>query len=109
MSFTISFYDERCQADLLSLPKTLLARFVSLSSRMLEHGPHLGEPHTKALGDGLFEMRLKGMEGIARVMYCTVVGRRIVVLHSFVKKTDKIPANEMAIAQKRLTEVKGRS
>jgi phage-related protein len=42
-------------------------------------------------------------------MYCTLVGRRIVVLHSFVKKTDKIPASEMAIAQKRLTEVKGRN
>jgi phage-related protein len=109
MPYTISFYDEQCQADLFSLPKTLLARFVSLSGRMLEHGPNLGEPHTKALGDGLFEMRLKGMEGIARVMYCTLVGRRIVVLHSFVKKTDKIPAGEMAIAQKRLTEVKGRN
>lgn len=109
MLFTISFYDEKCQADLFSLPKTLLARFISLSDRMLMKGPNLGEPHTKALGDGLFEMRLKGMEGIARVIYCTLIGQPIVVLHSFVKKTDKIPAAEMAMAQKRLAEIKGRN
>ena len=77
---------------MLALPRTLLARYLSLADRMVIYGPNLGEPHTKAMGDGLFEMRLKGAEGIARVLYCTLVGRRIVVLHSFVKKTDKTPA-----------------
>jgi phage-related protein len=41
-------------------------------------GPNLGEPHTKAFGEGLFEMRLKDAEGIARVFFCTLVGKRIV-------------------------------
>lgn len=53
------------------------------------------------------ELRLKGAEGIARVLYCTLlVGQRIVVLHSFIKKTDKIPTKELAVAHKRLKEIK---
>ena len=69
-------------------------------------GPNLGEPHTKAMGEGLFELRLKGAEGIARVFYCTLIGRRIVMLHSFVKKTDKTPPRERETAVKRLKEMK---
>lgn len=106
MPYEISFYDDALQTRLLALPKTLLARYLYLSERMIDNGAHLGEPHTKALGDGLLEMRLKGAEGIARVMYCTLVGQRIVMLHCFIKKTDKIPANEMALARKRLKEIK---
>lgn len=64
------------------------------------------EPHTKAFGDGLFELQLKGAEGIARVFYCTLVGRRIVMLHCFVKKTQKTPLKERWIAKKRMMEVK---
>ncbi|KUZ01909.1 hypothetical protein WS50_08775 [Burkholderia territorii] len=55
----------------------------SLSRR---NGANLGEPHTGSMGNGLYEMRLKGAEGIARVFYCTIVERRIVMLHCFVKK-----------------------
>jgi phage-related protein len=51
-------------------------------------------------------MRLKGAEGIARVFYCTLVGRRIVMLHSFVKKTDKTPPADRRIAETRLKEIK---
>ena len=66
----------------------------------------LGEPHTKAMGSGLFELRLKGAEGIARVFYCTLIGNRIVMLHSFVKKTDRTPKRELEVAQSRLKEIK---
>jgi len=54
----------------------------------------------------LFELRLKASEGIARVFYCTLVGQRIVMFHSFVKKTDKIPPDDLRIAVKRMKEVK---
>ena len=73
---------------------------------MVALGPNLGEPHTKAFGEGLFELRLKGAEGIARVFFCTLVGKRIVTLHSFVKKTDKTPPRERQIAEARMKEVK---
>ena len=106
MQFTITFYDEALEAQVLALPKTLLARYLSLADRMVISGPHLGEPHTKAMGDGLFEMRLKGAEGIARVLYCTMAGRRIVVLHSFIKKTQETPDRELKTARKRLKEIK---
>ena len=73
---------------------------------MVVLGPHLGEPHAKAFGDGLFELRLKGAEGIARAFFCTLVGRRIVMLHGFVKKSDKTSVRDREIAESRLKEVK---
>ena len=58
------------------------------------------------MGGGLFELRIKASEGIARVFYCTVVNRRIVMLHQFVKKSDRTPPREMAVARRRMKEVK---
>ena len=73
---------------------------------MLAIGPNLGEPHTKSMRGGLFELRLQGAEGIARVFYCTLVGKRIVMLHSFVKKSQRTPKQELEVAQSRLKEIK---
>jgi phage-related protein len=70
------------------------------------YGPDFGMPHTRAMGKGLFELRLKAAEGIARVFYCTIVDRQIVMLHQFVKKTEKTPAKELEIARRRMKEVK---
>lgn len=106
MTYTIAYYNEAVEADILALPKTLQARYFSLTDRMEIYGANLGEPHTKALGDGLFELRLKGAEGIARVFYCTQAGRRIVILHSFVKKSQKTSPKERRIAETRMNEVK---
>ena len=58
------------------------------------------------MGEGLFELRLKAVEGIARVFYCTLVGRRVVMLHQFIKKSEKTPLNELKIARNRMKEVK---
>jgi phage-related protein len=69
------------------------------------YGPDLGMPHTRAMGQGLFELRLKAAEGIARFFYCTIVDRQIVMLHQFVKKTEKTPAKELAIARRRMKEL----
>ena len=106
MDYTITYYSEGVQADILSLPDTLAARYIVLTRRMVVLGPNLGEPHTKAFGEGLFELRLKGAEGIARVFFCTLIGRRIVVLHSFVKKSQKTPPRERRIAELRMKEIK---
>ena len=91
---------------MLALPAAFVARFLRYAERMEIYGPDLGMPHTRAMGDGLFELRLKAAEGIARVFYCTVVDRRIVVLHQFVKKSDKTPRKELEVARRRLKEVK---
>jgi len=58
------------------------------------------------MGDGLFELRLKASEGIARVFYCTLIEKRIVILHQFTKKTQKTPPRELAVARRRMKEVK---
>lgn len=58
------------------------------------------------MGAGLFELRIKAAEGIARVFCCTVIERRIVMLHQFVKKSDKTPARELATARRRMKEFK---
>jgi len=106
VEYTITYYSEEVQDEILALPDTLAARYVVLTRRMVALGPNLGEPHTKAFGEGLFELRLKGAEGIARVFYCTVVGRRIVMLHSFIKKSAKTPRRDLEIARGRTIEVK---
>ena len=106
MEYTIAYYSESVQEQILDLPDTLAARFIVLTRRMVAIGPNLGEPHTKAFGDGLFELRLKGAEGIARVFFCTQIGKRIVVLHSFIKKSARTPLRELEVALSRLKELK---
>jgi phage-related protein len=106
MDFEIRYYSESVQVQILELPDTLAARYIVLTRRMMAIGPNLGEPHTKAMGGGLFELRLKGAEGIARVFYCTLIGKRIVMLHSFVKKSQRTPKQELEVAQSRLKEIK---
>jgi phage-related protein len=69
-------------------------------------GPNLGKPHTSSFGDGLFEIRAKGKEGIGRSLFCLEVDEEIIILHSFVKKSQKIPKKELEIARKRLRELK---
>lgn len=88
------------------MPDTLAARYIVLTRRMVALGPNLGEPHTRAFGEGLYELRLKGAEGIARVFFCTLVGRRIVMLHSFIKKSERTPPRERSIAETRMKEIK---
>ena len=106
--WTIEYYSEQVEEAILKLPPGLLARYLRLTDLLLEFGANLGMPHTRAMGDGLFELRVKGNEGIARVFYCTVIGQKIIMLHSFVKKTEKTPQHELKLAQLRLREVKNR-
>jgi phage-related protein len=74
VDYTIVYHSDVVQSEILELPDTLAARYIVLTRRMTVLGPNLGEPHTKAFGDGLFELRLKGAEGIARVFFCTLWG-----------------------------------
>ena len=106
MDYTINYYSDAVQEQIMELPDTLAARYIVLTRRMIALGPNIGEPHTKAFGDGLFELRLKGAEGIARVFFCTLVGKRIVMLHSFIKKSERTPAREREVAETRMKEIK---
>ena len=106
MNWSIKYYSKNVEKSVLDLPDGLLARYLRLTDLMLEFGPNLGMPHTKAIKEGLFELRVKGKEGIARVFYCTVINKRIFMLHIFIKKSQKIPKKELKLAMSRLKEVK---
>jgi phage-related protein len=105
MPWEIEYYSEKVERAILRLPTGILARYLHLTDMMEQFGPNLGMPHTKSLGEKLFELRMKSKEGIGRVFYCARIGRRIVMLHTFVKKTQKTPQKELEIARRRLKEV----
>ena len=102
----IVYFNDRVQKDVLSLPSGILADYLRLTEAMALYGADLRMPHSRALGAGLFELRPKGPEGIGRVFYCTQIGRVIVILHSFIKKTQETPDADMRMARKRLKEIK---
>jgi phage-related protein len=106
MAYSIIYYSQVVQEEIMNLPVTLQARYIGLTDRMIEYGPNLGLPHTDAFGGGLFELRLKGAEGIARVFFCKMIGQEIVMLHSFIKKTQKTPEKELKLAKQRMKELK---
>jgi phage-related protein len=106
VSWRVTFYSSAFQNEILQLPAGFVARFLRYAERMEIFGPDLGMPHTRAMGNGLFELRLKAAEGIARVFYCTLIGQRIVMLHQFVKKSEKTPRKELEIARRRMKETK---
>jgi len=105
VAWSVTFFNDRVEADIRALPAGFVARFIRYAERMELFGPDLGMPHTRSMGGGLFELRIKAAEGIARVFYCTVIDRRIVFLHSFVKKAEKTPPKELEIARRRMKEV----
>lgn len=106
MAWIIRYHNDKLQSDLLDLPPGLLSRYLHCTDRMLIFGPDLGMPHTRALGQGLYELRLKSKEGLQRVLYALWVEQQIVMLHQFAKKTEKTPLKELALASQRLKEWK---
>jgi phage-related protein len=106
MSWMIEYPYEDVEQFVLKLPISLSAKYFHLTDLMIEFGVNLGMPHTKALSGGLFELRVKSKDGIARVFYCTKVGKRIIMLHAYIKKTQKTPSKELRKARQRFDKVK---
>ena len=106
MVWTFSYYSPKVAAQVERWPTGIRASFLRIVETMSTHGPDIGMPHTRAMGAGLFEIRAKGREGIARAFYCTIVGQRIVILHAIVKKTEQTPARDLDTARARQREVK---
>jgi phage-related protein len=106
MSWSVEFLDQDMQSLLDALPLDVRASFQRIVELIQSHGlERVREPYVKHLEGALWEMRMKGRAGIARAAYVTAVGKRIVVVHVFVKKTQKTPRREIAIALKRAKEV----
>ena len=105
MAWMLEFYPG-VEQQILTLPPGLQARVIRLLELMQHHGADLGPPHTDALGHGLFELRAKAQEGIARGLFCYKRGNHIVLLHVFVKKSQKTPRQALRLALQRMNEVK---
>nr|WP_320013290.1 type II toxin-antitoxin system RelE/ParE family toxin [uncultured Desulfobulbus sp.] len=104
MNWHVTFYNDKVEQATLSFPPGILANFLHLAEMIEEFGPALGLPYSKSLGDGLFEIRAKGKE--RKILFLYRKGKEVIILHSFIKKTQKTPKNELATARKRLKEVK---
>ena len=104
--WAVEVLNDLVESELLSLPKDMQARFLRISELLESFGPQrVGMPHVRPLGDKLWEMRLTGKAGIARVIYTPTSGRRLVMLHAFVKKTRKTPPGAIDLALRRLKEL----
>jgi phage-related protein len=106
MLWQVEILNETVAAEIEALPEDIQARFVRLTERIAAIGLQaLGAPHVKHLEDKLWEMRLTGRDGIARALYVTATGKRVVVVRAFVKKTQKTPRAEIELALLRAKEI----
>lgn len=106
MAWIVGFLNEEVKASFDALPLEIRASFQRISELIQTHGlERVREPYVKHLEGPLWEMRMKGRSGIARACYVTAVGKRVVVVHVFVKKTQKTPRREILLALKRAKEV----
>jgi phage-related protein len=98
--------NETVAAEIAGLPADMQARFLRLGERISQAGPRsLGEPHVKHVEEKLWELRLTGRDGIARALYITVIGRRVVIVRAFLKKTQKTPRAEIELALRRAKDI----
>jgi phage-related protein len=105
MAWTVEILNEAVQAELGELPVDVRAKFSWIVQLLEAFGPHhVREPYIKPLEGKLWEMRMKGRDGIARAIYVAARGQRLVVLHAFVKKTQKTPRGAYELARKRAQE-----
>jgi phage-related protein len=105
MSFEIEYFHARVLAEVESWPVDVPVDYARLVELLVEHGPNLRLPNSKAFGDVLFELRPRGRSGIGRAFYCFLVGKRVVVLHAFIKKSQVTPDRELRLARKRHKEI----
>lgn len=103
--WNILYYNDDVQDVIDTWPVGLRAYYARITERMIHFGPNLGMPFTRSMGKGLFEIRARGKEGIGRAFFCVVVDRRIVILHAFVKKSQKTPQKELELARRRMKDV----
>ena len=106
MSWAVIFVNDKAEVEVNALPQDMQTRFARITDMIRELGLlAMREPYVKHLDGKLWEMRLKGEDGIARSIYVAASGRHAVVLRTFVKKTEKTPRKEIEMALSRMKEI----
>jgi phage-related protein len=99
VGWTVETLNETVEAEVEALPEDMRARLARVAKLIEERDlERVGEPLVKHVEGRLWEMRLKGRSGIARALYVAAVGRRVVIVRVFVKKTEKTPRREVELA-----------
>lgn len=103
--FDVEYYEKEdgtfpAEEFILSLDSKMQAKMFRELDLLETFGNQLHGPHSKPLGDGIYEIRAKVASDITRVLYFFVVNKKIILTNGFVKKTQKTPDNEIALAQK---------
>src|SRR6185437_9327450 len=102
MGWAVTFLNADVAAELAALPADIRARFGRIAMLIESHGlERVHEPHVKHLDERIWEIRMTGRDGIARALYVTTTGKRVVVVHVFVKKTQKVPRHDIELAKQR--------
>ena len=105
MLYSIEYFHLKVLAEIESWPADILADYARIAELLMAQGPNLRLPHSRAFGEGLFELRPRGKSGVGRAFYCFLIRQRAVVLHAFVKKSQQTPDRELKLARKRMKEM----
>ena len=107
MGWTVETLNETVDTEVAELPADMRARLVRISELIESVGLlNVKEPHVRHIRGQLWEIRLKGKAGIARALYVTAKEQRVVIVRAFIKKTEKTPTGEIALALQRAKELK---
>jgi phage-related protein len=103
MTWIVETWGKAVDEEIDVLPFDIKARLRKYRVGIELYGPtSLPPKHSKFIGNSLWELRLTGRDGIARVIYVSARDRRVVLLRAFVKKTQKMPKQEIELALQRL-------
>jgi len=106
VAWRVEILNETVAAEIAALPSDMQARFLRLADRIASAGlQSLSAPHVKHLEGKLWELRLMGRDGIARALYITAIGQRVVIVRAFIKKSQKTPQAEIELALRRAKEI----
>ncbi len=106
MNWNVETLNSTVDEELAALPADMRARFVRIAQLIETVGlENIREPHIKHIEGKLWELRVKGKDGISRALYITAHQKRAVILRVFIKKTQKTPRSEIKLALERAKEI----
>lgn len=109
MEWTVEYYrdpegNEPVAAFIDALPDKARVKVFRIIKLLKEYGVLFKEPYTKQIRGKIRELRIKDSQGAIRILYFTHTGRRFILLHGFIKKTDKTPVGDIELAEKRIND-----